>query len=535
MHDLEVYFLLIGVIVVVSFIANKVKVALPILLMITGLFIGFCSNQALVSVSPEMVFLIFLPPLLFEAAFGVSWHEFKAFRLPIFFLAIGLVIFTALCVAFTIHFLIPEFSLLTGLLLGAIVAPPDAVAATSITKNLPVPKRVSIILEGESLVNDASSLILYQFALLAVTSGKLSWINLPLNFVIMSGGGVLLGLCASFIFIRLLKKLEEATIVTVISLLLPLIIYILAERLHISGVLAVVSCGLHLSWYASEITSFQMRFKMKEFWGVLIFVLNGVIFILLGLQLPELTKQFAPEQLWHLIIYGLIISVVVILARIVWVFPMAHINIALHNRYSKTKVVIGRDLNKYLLIIAWSGMRGMVSLAIAMALPLTLLDGSLLPGRNEIVLLAFIVISVTLLLHGLSLPLAIRKLKLTPENEELAELERKLRQQIFIESIEYLDNELINYYPSAIIDDIKQKIVDELNYHVDDEPISKDYIEQRLRAVDNLITFQHKLLRNLHRSYKYGSTDIIRKIENDMDVHSLLIHSKLNGSVQNSH
>lgn len=535
MHDLEVYFLLIGVIVVVSFIANKVKVALPILLMITGLFIGFCSNEALVSVSPEMVFLIFLPPLLFEAAFIVSWHEFKAFRSPIFFLAIGLVIFTALCVALTIHFLIPEFSLLTGLLLGAIVAPPDAIAATSVTKSLPVPKHISVILEGESLVNDASSLILYQFALLAITSGKLNWINLPLNFIVMAGGGVLLGLCASLIFIYLLKKLSEATIVTVISLLLPLIVYITAEKLHISGVLAVVSCGLHLSWYVSEITSFQIRFKLKEFWDVLIFVLNGIIFILLGLQLPELTKQFAPEQLWHLIIYGLIISLVVIFARIIWVFPMAHINIALHNKYSKTKIVVSRDLNKYLFIIAWSGMRGMVSLAIAMALPLTLFDGTLLPERNEIVLLAFIVISVTLLLHGLSLPLIIKKLKLIPDYDERAELERKFRQQLLIESLEYLDNELINSYPSTIIDDIKQKIVDELNYHVIEESITKEYIEQRLHAIEELIAFQHKLLRDLHRSYDYGSTDIIRKIENDIDVHSLLIHSKLNGSIQNPH
>jgi CPA1 family monovalent cation:H+ antiporter len=536
MHDLEIYFLLIGVIILVSFLANKTKIALPILLMITGLFIGFCSNKALVSVSPEMVFLIFLPPLLFEAAFNVSWHEFKAFRKPIFFLAIGLVIFTALCVALTVHLLIPEFSLLTGLLLGAIVAPPDAVAATSVTKNLPVPKRVTTILEGESLVNDASSLILYQFALLAVTSGKLTWVNLPLNFIVMSGGGVLLGLCASFLFIYLLKKLNEATIATIISLLLPIIIYIIAEKLHISGVLAVVSCGLHLSWYASEVTSFQMRFKMKEFWEVLIFVLNGIIFILLGLQLPELTKQFDSQQLWHLIGNGLIISLVVIIARIVWVFPVSYINVSLHNRYNQEKIVLGSNFNKHLFVIAWSGMRGMVSLAIAMALPLTLLDGTILPMRNEIVLLAFVVISITLILHGLTLPLVIRKLKLAPENEELAELERKLRQQIFIDSLEYLDNELINHYPSAIIDEVKQKIVDELNYHVTDEPISKDYIAQRLRAVDDLIAFQRKLLRDLHRNYNYGSTDIIRKIETDIDVHSLLIHSKLGGnSGHNAH
>jgi len=523
MHQLEILFLLMGVIIGTSIIANKVKLPFPILLTIAGLIIGLWASTPLISVDPEVVFLIFLPPLLFEAAHSVSWHEFREFQRPILILAIGLVLFTATCVAITSHWLIPGFTLIEGLLLGAIIAPPDAVAATSAIKDFDIPKPLVTILEGESLVNDASSLILYQFSLMALmNNGNVSLFDLPKNFLLVSGGGVILGLIAAFLVAQLTRRLNDATIATVLSLLIPMIIYVAAEEFHVSGVLAVVSCGLYLSWYSSEIITFQARFKLKEFWEVLTFILNGIIFILLGLQLPRLTAQFSPHQMKLIIGYGLLISLVVIIARILWVFPMAKLNIYFYNRRNSSNIQVTRDHYKQIFILSWAGMRGMVSLAIAMAIPLTMTDGNSFANRDQIILIAFIVIIVTLLVHGLSLPFLIKWLQLkTDKNNEISQ-ESQLQQYLLTASLEFVETQLAHAYPDHIIDQLRLRIIKDLDAQTTN---AKTNTHEQFEAISRLIHYQRTLLHDTHRNNKYP-TELIRKIEVEIDVLDLFIHHK---------
>lgn len=525
MHQLEIVFLLMGLIIAGNLFAIKIKLPLPIVLTITGLLIGIFSYHTLIEVDPEVVFLIFLPPLLFEAAHNVSWQEFKEFKKPILILAIGLVIFTALCVAGISTYLIPNMSIMAGLLLGAIVAPPDAVAATSATKGLNIPKHITTILEGESLVNDASSLILYQFTLLALLSGKVSLIQLPLGFIIMSGGGVLLGLILALILTKLLRKIKDPTTITVISILFPMVIYIVAEELHISGVLAVVSSGLYLSWYSFSLVNFQTRFKMKEFWEVLTFILNGMIFILIGLQLPSLVKQFNNHQLFLIIMDGIIISLVVVFARILWIFPMALINIHQHNKKNSTKIPTNRNTFKQIFILSWAGMRGMVSLAIALALPLTMKDGSMFPYRNEIILIAFTVITVTLLLHGLTLPLIVKCFQIEHDTNSNKETEKDLRHDILSQSITYIDNEMSSNYPADTILELKKKVSTELKYRTAKDSNILEQEQILLEALRELIEFQQELLIDIQKNNNYP-TEILRKIEEDIDILSLVINNK---------
>lgn len=532
MHQLEILFLLMSVIIAVNLLAIRIKLPLPIVLTLTGLLIGIFSNHALIEIDPEVVFLIFLPPLLFEAAHSVSWQEFKEFRKTILMLAIGLVIFTALCVAGISTYLIPDMSIMAGLLLGAIVAPPDAVAATSATKGLNIPKHITTILEGESLVNDASSLILYQFTLLALLSGKVSLIHLPLSFIIISGGGVLLGLIFAMVLTKILRKIKDPTTITVISLLFPMVIYIVAEELHISGVLAVVSSGLYLSWYSFSLINFQTRFKMKEFWDVVTFILNGMIFILIGLQLPSLVKEFNNHQLFLIIVDGVIISLVVILARIIWIFPMALINIYHYNKKSHEKIIIDKNTIKQIFVLSWAGMRGMVSLAIALALPLTITNGSAFPYRNEIILIAFTVITVTLLLHGLTLPMILKKFRIKHDLSASINTEKELRHDILNKSISYIENEMNNNYPPNILQELKKKVADELKFRTSKDDNAREEEQLLLSAIKELINFQQELLVDIQKSNNH-STEILRRIEEDIDVLNLAINHKYHKWHQN--
>ena len=532
MHQLEIVFLLMGLIIAANLFAIKIKLPLPIVLTMTGLLIGIFSQHALIEVDPEVVFLIFLPPLLFEAAHNVSWQEFKEFRKTILILAIGLVTFTALCVAGISTYLIPNMSLMAGLLLGAIVAPPDAVAATSATRGLNIPKHITTILEGESLVNDASSLILYQFTLLALLSGKVSLIRLPLSFIIVSGGGVLLGLIFAIVLTKIIRRVKDPTTITVISILFPMVIYIIAEELHISGVLAVVSSGLYLSWYSFSLINFQTRFKMKEFWEVLTFILNGMIFILIGLQLPSLVKQFNQHQLFLIIIDGIIVSLVVILARIIWIFPMAFINIYHYNKKHSPKIPIDKNTLKQIFILSWAGMRGMVSLAIALALPLTMADGTAFPYRNEIVLIAFTVITVTLLLHGLTLPFLIKSFRIKHDTSSVKNTEKELRHDILSQSIQYIEDKMNNNYPIDILLDLKKRINTELKYRVARDNDTLEQEQLLLEGLRELINFQQDLLIDIQKNNSYP-IEILRKIEEDIDILSLAINHKYHKWHQN--
>lgn len=287
MGNFEILIIIIAILVALLAIAERFRLPQSVLLVLSGLAIGFIPSIPQVTLNPEVVFFIFLPPILFDASSHMSWRDFRMEIKPISTLAIALVFFTTITVAITTHLLIPGFPWAFAFVLGAIVSPPDAVAATSITKGLGLNRRVVTILEGESLVNDASALIAYRMAIAAISTGAFVMWDAALNFSFIVLGGIVVGLLTGYIFMTILKKVAENSIIaTSLTLLVPFLAYLAAERLHTSGVLAVVTVGLMMSWRASEVYSYQTRIRNKAVWDTLIFLLNGFIFILIGLQFP---------------------------------------------------------------------------------------------------------------------------------------------------------------------------------------------------------------------------------------------------------
>lgn len=405
-HLLLIIVLLFAV-VLLSMLSEKLRIPYPIFLVISGLIIGFIPKVLDIVLEPELVFLIFLPPLLYAAAWNTSWKDFWAARRPIGLLALGLVIFTSFSVAVVAQWLIPDFSFALGFLLGGIISPPDAIAATSVLENLKIPRRVVTILEGESLVNDASSLIVFRFALMTVLTGHFTLFHAGAEFVFVVSAGILIGLAIAFGIYLIHKHLPTTpSIDTGISLMAPYLIYITAEHFECSGVLAVVSGGLLLSSRSGEVLSYNSRLQMQSVWDTLVFLFNGVVFIIIGLQLPVILKSMDGQSIRSAVFYAVVISLVTILVRILWVFPGTYLP-RLLNKREKRESIPGW---KSVFIIAWSGMRGVVSLAAALAIPITLDNGELFPQRNLILFITFVVILVTLVIQGLSLSFIIRLL-----------------------------------------------------------------------------------------------------------------------------
>lgn len=422
-------------------LARKINVSYPILLVIAGLLFGFVPGLPHVELDPDIVFLIFLPPLLYSAAWYTSWKDFWEARRPISLLAFGLVIFNSAAIAFLSNAIIPDFPLVYGFLLGGIISPPDAVAATSVLQDLKIPKRVVTILEGESLVNDASSLIVFRFALAAILTGSFSLGEATGDFFLVAGMGVAVGIALAFIIFWVHRLLPtDASIDTAITLISPYIMYLVAERFHFSGVMAVVSGGLFLSYRSHLIFTYDTRLNAYSVWNVLVFLLNGLVFILIGLQLPAIIDAIGINALPRAISYGIAISIVTIILRIIWVFPGAYIPRFLFKSIRDKEPAPSPNT---VFLVAWSGMRGVVSLASALAIPLTLSDGTAFPHRSLLLFITFVVIFVTLVLQGLSLPWVIRKLKIEEVNEAAEEeMELAIRLQMADAVLDYLN---LNY------------------------------------------------------------------------------------------
>ena len=422
----EIFVGLLLAVAVLALLARRLHIPYPILFVIGGLLLGLIPKLPKVRLDPKLVFLFFLPPLLFPAALFTSWRDFRANLRPISLLAIGLVLFTTIAVALLAHHFM-DLPLAAGFVLGAIVSPPDAIAATAIADRLRVPRRIVTILEGESLVNDATALVAYRFAVVAVTTGSFSLASAGGQFFIVGLGGILIGLAVGWLAERFHKRVDDAPIEITVSLLTPFAAYLPAERLGVSGVLAVVTAGLYLGWRTPEITNFRTRLQGGPVWEMVEFLLNGFVFILIGLQPPEVLRALSADAipLRQLVWYALVISLAVILIRILWVFPATYLPRWLF------KTIREKDPYpswRHVTIVAWTGMRGVVSLAAALALPLMIQDGSPFPGRDLILFLTFIVILATLVVQGLSLPPLIRWLGIKDDGAaEKEEREARLK------------------------------------------------------------------------------------------------------------
>lgn len=420
LENFPFYLAIIVAIVMIISIANKIKVAYPVLLVLAGLGISFIPGIPLIKIDPELIFFIFLPPLLYEAAWMISWKELWHWRRIICSFAFVVVFLTALAVAFVANSFIPGFSLALGFLLGGIVSPPDAVSAGAILKFVKVPKRISSILEGESLLNDASSLIIFRFAAIAVTTGQFIWTEALVSFGWMLFGGLAIGVSTGYIFIKLHKYIASNVNADIIlTLVAPYIMYLLAEEVHSSGVLAVVSGGLLLAEKRHLFLSSSSRLRGFNVWESLAFALNGIVFILIGLDLPEITSGLGDVRLGEAIGYGVVITLVLVAVRMLSAYGAVFVTLIARNFIT----VADRRHPGYRgpFLIGWTGMRGVVSLAAALSIPLTLPDGSPFPERNLILFVTFVVILLTLVLQGLSLPWLIKKLELTDPDHDVPE------------------------------------------------------------------------------------------------------------------
>lgn len=381
-------------------LAPALRVPYPILLVLGGLALGFIPGVPEVSLPPELVLVGVLPPLLYAASFFTSLRDFRANLKPIGLLAIGLVVATMLGVAAVAH-LATGLSWPASFVLGAVVAPTDPIAATAIARRFGVPRRIVTIVEGESLVNDATALVLYGVAVTAVVTGSFSLLEGGLDFVVSVIGGIAVGLAVGWIVALVRIRLDNIPAEIAISLLTGFLAYIPAQALGVSGVLAAVTVGFYLGWRSPELSTPAMRLQAIAVWETLVFLLNALLFTLIGLQLGPILDELRGETTGDLIIDALVVTATVMLVRIVWVFVLGP-----------------RD---YPAVIGWMGMRGAVSLAAALALPLETDAGAPFPGRELIIFLAFMVILGTLVGQGLTLPKLIHWLDLEEDRLEAKE------------------------------------------------------------------------------------------------------------------
>ena len=519
MENVSLIILLLFGITFLGLLSFRYNFPFPIVLVLSGIAISLIPGLPVISLNPEIVFVIFLPPILYAAAWNTSWHNFKSAISPIARAAVGLVLFTTLLVAVAAHMLIPGLSWPLAFLIGAIVSPPDAVAATSVTKGLGLHPRLITVLEGESLVNDASGLIAYKYALAAVLAGNFVLWQAGLNFLLVVAAGVAIGLAIGYILYLIHKKFVcNAVIEVTLTFLTPFASYLLAEHFHFSGVIAVVTTGLYLSYHSGHIFSHESRIVAYSVWEVVIFILNSLIFILLGLQLRSVIQGIDDYPASTLALYGVVISLVVILVRFVWILPRIAVP-ALRRRMMKDKID-----PRNIVVFSWAGMRGVVSMAAALALPLTLSNNTPFPFRHLIIYITFCVIVSTLVLLGFTLPWIIKKLKLPKYSIEAEEYE--VRNHVVTETITHIEENL-SRVQDTLLNNIKSKYEVKYNrlqrtdlpanYFGDGKTLGANVFNEYTQLQIDMIAVERKTVERLHREGK-SSDEILRKIEKELDL-----------------
>ncbi len=416
-----IFLLLLLFIVAFGLFARRIGTPYPIVMIIGGLLLGFVPGIPRITLEPDLIFLVVLPPLVYASAWTTSWRDFRFNLVSILFLAFGLVGFTVLGVGLLAPRLLGGFDWRLALVLGAVVAPTDSIAASSIARRIGLPSRIVDVLEGESLINDATGLLALQFAIAIVVSGTVPTVSQGLLTLLwLVAGGVGLGLLVAWLVYLLETHIDDGPVEIAISILTPYAAYLLADRLHASGVLAVVACGLFLTRKSDHMFSPSVRIQIWSFWQSFIFVLNGLVFVLIGLQLPFILASIREYSARSLLIDGVVFSLLLIVLRIVWVYPGSWLANFVRCRVHHTREKAPHPNEVF--VIGWTGMRGVVSLAAALSLPTLLENGSPFPQRDLIVFFTFCVIFVTLVLQGITLTPLVRQLGLAnaagPDCEE---------------------------------------------------------------------------------------------------------------------
>ena len=518
---IELVMLLLVLATALAYVARRVGVAYPILLVIGGLglgALGYALAPDLLSevhLEPDLVFLLFLPPILFGSSFNTPIRDLKANRRPIALLAVGLVLFTTVVVGLLVGVLIPDLHGAAAFTLGAIVAPPDAVAATAVLRRLGAPARVVTILEGESLINDASALIAYRVAVAAAVTGVFSVVDAGVSFLVVGLGGIAVGVAVGWLITTAWRRTGDSTLEIVLSLLAPLTAYLSAELLGVSGVLATVTAGLIAGRKASRVLSPNGRLAGQGVWSVLIFLINSFVFMLIGLQLPTVLQGLSSRSTSELLIDGAAVSLIVIVARIVWVYPGAYVPRFLSAGIREHEVA---PLPSAVFVVSWAGMRGAVSLAAALALPLDF------PERDLITYLTICVIVATLVGQGLTLPWFIRRLGVVAvsgvDREEV--IARQAAVTAALHRLETLAGEFADHL--QLVEQLRARFEHEAEHGLpgpDEEPDAAEQEQLDHQAIRQaVVAAQREAVIGLRDDGVIGD-EALRRVERDLDLEAV--------------
>jgi CPA1 family monovalent cation:H+ antiporter len=529
MSDAFLLVTFLSIVIVLSVAARRFKIPYPISFVIGGVGLAFARNLPHPHFDPDIILLIVLPPLLYSAAWSTDASELRRNWRPISLLAFGLVIFTTVVVAAVVHALVPGFGWPVAFVLGAIVSPPDAVAAEAIFERLSIPRRVSAIILGECLVNDATALVLYRFAVVATVSGAFSLARAGVSFLVVAVGGALVGLVGALVLegvLRYTRKrgLDDPTTASIVSLLAPYAAYLPAEELHCSGVLAAVTAGIVLSWRSRHFLDSETRVQNSGVWRVLTYILNAFAFLLIGLQLPAILLELEPHVRDYAL-YGALISLLVIVIRLVWVFPATYVPRMLSARLrAKDPPPPWQAIS----VIGWSGMRGIVSLAAALALPYTIGD-QLFPERGVIIFFTVCVVLVTLVLQGLTLSPLIERLGVT-ESSSGHHSENRIRIVALEAGMARLRTDLREHSGGPEME-VGGRLIEEYRHRIDvlrgkaqnddDEADVESRLDRRLQCA--ALEAERSAITRLRESGQIPD-DIFRSIEYDLDLAALRLN-----------
>ena len=516
MQTAELLLALLVIVAALVTVSRRIRVPYPVLLLLGGLVVGLVPGIPPFELDPQIVFLVVLPPLLYVSAFLTPIRDFKTNLKNIAALAVGLVAVSAGVVAAVAMVLVPGMTWPLAVALGAIVSPPDAVAATAIAQRLAVPRRIISILEGESLLNDGTALTIYRAAVGAVAAAAaVSVLGSLASFVFVALGGILIGLVVGWITVWVRTRIEDTPVEVTISLLTPYAAYLPAEALGVSGVLAAVTAGLFIGRRSSQIMGSEARLAGRATWESLVFLLNGIVFLSIGFQIASISRAMDRTTLLQLAAVGILVSIALIAVRALWVIGM-NVRELLSDDQRRTRL-------RESLVLSWAGMRGVVSLAAALALPVSL-PGSTLPARDAIIVITFTVILVTLVGQGLTLPLVIRALGLGSDDDEGHE-ESHARQELIGQALQRI-NELEKKWPThkPLIDQLRASYQhraehEEQLHEAPGNEAEQELVEHRQIRSD-VIDAQRDALREM-RDRGAIDDDVLRSIERELDLEEI--------------
>jgi monovalent cation/hydrogen antiporter len=511
---------------ILSIVARRMAIPYPALLVIGGLILGFVPGAPPVIIDPQLALALFLPPILFDSAYSASWRDLRDNWRPILMMSVVLILATAFAVAVVLRWLIPDMPWAIAVALGAIVAPPDAAAASAVLQRLHIPRRLTTILEAESLLNDATALILYKFAVVAAVTGAFSLQDAALEFAIVAIGSVAMGIGCAFVLLAATRRIDDATNIILAGFVGVVIVFLIADHVELSGVLTVVAMGVTFFWRAPTVSRPEIRLAGFAIWDAVVYLLNVLGFVLIGLQLHPILARLEHWPLPRLIAYGAAVVVTMIVVRVVWVMTY-NTGVRIKNALFGASVPAHFMLPSWQggVVMSWAGMRGLVSIVAALALPVTTATGAPFPYRDLLLVLAFAAVFGTLVFQGMTLGPLIRLLRFSDGGD----MERELnlgRREAAMAAISAVD-ELAETpgLPHKILDEVRDRYVARLaalhaNERAQDGRFSDDDLRAAIRLV--AISAERAAILSLRKKGLIGDDPEI-ELTRDLDLVELAI------------